>query len=59
VVQPNAGETVRETARQRIQKTICNTHLEGKVDIRLLEGKKVATTLIRAAADGQTIWFLD
>jgi len=51
VVEPDADEDDRETARQGIQKTIHLTHLDGKVDMRLLEGKKVATTLIRAAAD--------
>jgi nucleotide-binding universal stress UspA family protein len=51
VVEPNAGEDDREKARQWIQKTIRLTNLEGKADMRLLEGKKVATTLVRAAAD--------
>jgi APA family basic amino acid/polyamine antiporter len=51
VVEPNAGEDDRERARQWIQKTMHLTHLEGKADACLLEGKKVATTLIRAAAD--------
>ncbi|MDF1591916.1 MAG: amino acid permease [Desulfobacterales bacterium] len=51
VVEPNAGENDRETARQWIQKTIHLTNLEGKAEMRLLEGKRVATTLIRAAAD--------
>ena len=51
VVELDAGADARETARQWIQKTIRLTHLEGKVDMRLLEGKKVATTLVRAAAD--------
>jgi amino acid transporter/nucleotide-binding universal stress UspA family protein len=51
VVQPNAGEDDRETARQWIQKTIRRTSLEGKAGMRLLEGKKVATTLVRAAVD--------
>ena len=51
VVEPNAGEDDRETARQWIQKTIHLANLEGKAEIRLLEGKKVATSLIRAAAD--------
>jgi amino acid transporter/nucleotide-binding universal stress UspA family protein len=51
VVEPNVGEDDQETARQWIQKTIHLTHLEGKADMRLLEGKKVATTLVRAAAD--------
>jgi nucleotide-binding universal stress UspA family protein len=51
VVAPNADEKERETARQWIQKTIRLTNLEGKADMRLLEGKKVASTLIRAAAE--------
>lgn len=51
VVESNAGEDDRETARQWIQKTIHLTNLEGKAEMRLLEGKKVATSLIRAAAD--------
>ncbi len=51
VVAPNASENKREEARQWIQKTIRLTHLEGKADQRLLEGRKVATTLVRAAAE--------
>ena len=51
VVEPDASENDREAARQWIQKTIRLTNLEGKADMRLMEGKKVATTLIRAAAD--------
>jgi amino acid transporter/nucleotide-binding universal stress UspA family protein len=51
VVEPNSGENVREAARQWVQKTIRLTSLKGKVDVRLLEGKRVATTLVRAAAD--------
>jgi amino acid transporter/nucleotide-binding universal stress UspA family protein len=51
VVEPNAGEDDREKARRWIHNTIHLTNLEGKADIRLLEGKRVATTLIRAAAD--------
>jgi nucleotide-binding universal stress UspA family protein len=51
VLKPNAGEDDRETARQWIQKTLHIANLEGKADMRLLEGKKVATALIRAAAD--------
>jgi len=51
VVEPAAGEDDQETARQWIQNTMHLTHIEGKADARLLEGKKVATTLIRAAAD--------
>ena len=51
VVEPNADADDRETARQWIQKTIHLTNLEGKADMRLLEGKRVASTLVRAAAD--------
>ena len=51
VVERNADADDRETARQWIQKTIHLTNLEGKADMRLLEGKRVATTLVRAAAD--------
>ncbi len=51
VLPPGAGEDDRKTARQWIQKTIDRAHLEGRADMRLLEGKKVAATLIRAAAD--------
>ncbi len=51
VVPPNAGEDERESARQWILKTIRLTNLEGKADMRLMEGKRVATTLVRAATD--------
>ena len=51
VVAADAGEDDRESARKWIQKTIHLTNLENKADMRLLEGNKVATTLIRAAAD--------
>jgi amino acid transporter/nucleotide-binding universal stress UspA family protein len=51
VLEPNASKDDQEKARQWVQKTIHLTHLEGKADVRLLEGKRVATTLVRAAAD--------
>ena len=51
MVAPGAGEDDRETAREWIQKTLHLANLEGKADMRLLEGKKVATALIRAASD--------
>ncbi|MGW8187665.1 MAG: amino acid permease, partial [Desulfobacterales bacterium] len=51
VVEPGADADDRETARQWIQKTIHLTKLEGKADMRLLEGRRVAITLVRAAAD--------
>lgn len=51
VVQPDAGEDDSAEARRRIQKTLRPANLEGKAGTRLLEGRKVASTLIRAAAD--------
>ena len=51
MVEPNAVNDSREAARQWIEKTVRLTNLERKAEIRLLEGKKVATTLIRAATD--------
>jgi len=51
VVQPNASEEERETARQWIRKTVHLTHLEGKGEPRLLEGRRVATTLVRAGSE--------
>ncbi len=51
VVKPNAGEDEEESARQWIQKTIHLTNLEGKAAMRLLKGRKVASTLIRAGED--------
>jgi nucleotide-binding universal stress UspA family protein len=51
VVDPNSDERARESARQWMQKTLRLTNLEGRVEMRLLEGKRVATTLVKAAAD--------
>jgi nucleotide-binding universal stress UspA family protein len=51
VVEPNAGQDDQETARQWIQKTIRLTNLSGKADMCILQGKRVATTLVRAATD--------
>ena len=50
-VEPDAGTEDREKALQNIQETIHRTNLEGKAEACILEGKKVATTLIRAAED--------
>jgi amino acid transporter/nucleotide-binding universal stress UspA family protein len=50
VVEPNASEGRREDARRWIEKTIRLTHLEGKAESLLLEGQRVATTLVRASA---------
>jgi len=51
VVAENASEDEREKARQWIQKTLRLTHVEGKAHIRILEGNKVASTLVRTGAD--------
>jgi nucleotide-binding universal stress UspA family protein len=51
VVDPAAGERERESARQWMHKTLRLTNLEGRVEMRLLEGKRIATTLVKAAAD--------
>jgi len=51
VVPPEADERQRETAREWIGKTTHLTGLEGHVKVRLLEGRKVATTLVKAAAE--------
>ncbi len=48
-VDPDAGMEDREKALQHIQETIHLTNLEGKAEPCILEGKKVATTLIQAA----------
>ena len=51
VVDPNADERARESARQWLHKTLRLTNLEGQAEMRLLEGKRVATTLVKAASD--------
>jgi len=51
VVEPTADTERRQAAHQWIEKTIRLTNLEGKAEARLLEGKKVASTLIHAAAE--------
>jgi nucleotide-binding universal stress UspA family protein len=51
VVKPEADQDMKENARQWMQKTVHLTNLDGKAGMRILEGKRVATTLIRAAAD--------
>ena len=50
VVDPRADDDQRRSALQWIRKTIHLTRLEGKAEPRLLEGKKVASTLVKAAA---------
>jgi len=51
VVRPHDGDREREVAREWIHKTTRLTGLAGKVDTELLEGRKVAPTLVKAAAD--------
>jgi nucleotide-binding universal stress UspA family protein len=51
VVKPNATESDRAAATEWIGKTVHLTGLEGKVKVRLLEGRKVATALVKAAVD--------
>ncbi|MGD8612405.1 MAG: amino acid permease, partial [Desulfobacterales bacterium] len=51
VVQPDAGEKDRQVAYRWIHKTVRLTNLEGKVTMRLLEGKRVATSLVKASPD--------
>lgn len=51
VVPPEAGEHQRETARQWIRKTIRVTGLEGKVEVRLIEGKRIAEALVKSAKE--------
>ena len=51
VVKPEAKEHEREVARRLIYKTVRPTGLTEEVEMRVLEGKRVATTLVKAAAD--------
>jgi nucleotide-binding universal stress UspA family protein len=51
VVRPNANENDREKAHHWIKETITIANLEGKAESLILTGKKIATNLIRAAAD--------
>jgi nucleotide-binding universal stress UspA family protein len=51
VVPPDADERERESAREWINKTTHLTGLEGNVEARLLEGRRVATALVKAAAE--------
>jgi nucleotide-binding universal stress UspA family protein len=51
VVGEGASPVEKETALEWIDKTIHRTGLEGAVDRRLVEGKKVASALVKAAGD--------
>jgi amino acid transporter/nucleotide-binding universal stress UspA family protein len=51
VVNPDANDYERRIGQQWIQKTIRLTDLDGQVETYLLEGKRVAGTLVKASAD--------
>jgi amino acid transporter/nucleotide-binding universal stress UspA family protein len=51
VVSPQADEPTRRQAHQWIRKTLRLTGMLGKATTRLVEGKRVATTLVKTAAD--------
>lgn len=51
VVPPEAAERDRAAAREWIARTIHRTRLEGRSEAVLLEGSRVAPTLVKAAAD--------
>ena len=51
VIPPDADEHTRAGAREWIAKTIHRTRLEGRSEAVLLEGRRVAPTLVKAAAD--------
>jgi nucleotide-binding universal stress UspA family protein len=51
VIKPRASEYERAVAREWIGKTIHLTGLEGKVGVKLIVGRKVATALVKAASD--------
>jgi nucleotide-binding universal stress UspA family protein len=51
VVPPEAGERQRTEAREWIRKTIRKTPLEENAQIRLIEGEKVASALVKAGAE--------
>jgi len=51
VVRPEASKAERESALQWIDKSIHLTRLSGKVEKRLLDGARVASTLVKVAAE--------
>jgi nucleotide-binding universal stress UspA family protein len=51
VVRPDADDDERQTARQWIQKTMRPADLGGEEKTHLIEGKRVAGTLAKAAGD--------
>ena len=50
VVRPHAGEPERQTALQRIHNTVRGSKLSEQTARELVEGKRVATALVKAAA---------
>jgi amino acid transporter/nucleotide-binding universal stress UspA family protein len=51
VVPPDANEYQREMAREWIRKTTRITALEGKAQVQLIEGKRIAEALVRAGKE--------
>jgi amino acid transporter/nucleotide-binding universal stress UspA family protein len=51
VVPPDANEYQREMAREWIRKTTRITGLEGKSQVQLIEGKRIAEALVRAGKE--------
>ena len=51
VVKPDAKDHERDVARQLIYKTVRATGLTDKTEMLVLDGKRVATTLVKAAED--------
>jgi nucleotide-binding universal stress UspA family protein len=49
VVRPHSGEPERETALQRIHNTVRGSKLSEQTAMELVEGKRVATALVKAA----------
>jgi amino acid transporter/nucleotide-binding universal stress UspA family protein len=51
VLPPDANEYQREIARQWIRKTTRITGLEGKAQVQLIQGKRIAEALVRAGKE--------
>ena len=51
VVPPDANDYQREMAREWIRKTTRITALEGKAQVQLIEGKRIAEALVRAGKE--------
>ena len=51
MVPPDANDYQREMAREWIRKTTRITALEGKAQVQLIEGKRIAEALVRAGKE--------